>query len=182
MTDERQTATEVTQQKDTEMNELTRKAHRFEACEAQVILVQEAKEEWDGRKGEASIAKKRYDGRLDDLVTMIQERPPAAPLFDKGDDDEGEDDWHKITMEDLDISLNVCATLGDEAGILTVGDMAAFINGHGDFWHKEIAGIGDAARTEIENKMEAFFIKRKQDEPVDGEPAPEPEEPDENDK
>lgn len=102
-------------------------------------------------------------GRL--VVYEIGEIP--ADAVDEGLDDDlpmlkADGPWAAVLLSTLfDPKKAICKAL-KKAGLETVGDFADFQAKKGDFWAKDLAGIGPKARQEIEDVFEKFWLANPQ--------------------
>ena len=93
-------------------------------------------------------------------------------LFD-GDPPSG-DDWRDVPLEQLlgeplpgedkpHIPDGILKKLAENSTpIVTLGDLTDWVNEKGDFWHKDIAGLGKAAADKITAATDAFWTARQE--------------------
>ena len=93
-------------------------------------------------------------GLLEEIANAMV-HPPAMPLYDQ-QTDEG---WQRYDVGELDLSNKINTALVENTPPLnTLGELAEWMRQKGDFWAKDIAGIGDAARKQIEDAFEQFWV------------------------
>ncbi|HNX27447.1 MAG TPA: hypothetical protein PKK48_08590, partial [Phycisphaerae bacterium] len=127
----------------------------------------------------ASDAKKAYDAAMEELqehsieepqFPIMQESEPAkaAEPVTATPADENDDSWREQELAGLvapEISPKVLEKLRDnEPSITTMGELADWQNVKGDFWAKDIKGIGPEAAGEIADATLAFWQRAKKDE------------------
>lgn len=103
-------------------------------------------------------------GRL--VVYEIGEIPADAPDEHLDDDDRGllkaSGPWAEVNLDTLfDPKKSIRKAL-HKAGLDTVGQYADYVADKGDFWAKDLAGVGPKARQEIEDTMEKFWTANPQ--------------------
>lgn len=103
-------------------------------------------------------------GRL--VVYEIGEIP--ADAVDEGlDDDEApmlkaDGPWAKVLLSTLFDPKKAIHKALKKAGLDTVGDFAEYQAKKGDFWAKDLAGIGPKARQDMEDTFEKFWLANPQ--------------------
>ncbi|GEM_PF-244917 len=77
---------------------------------------------------------------------------------------EGDESWRTVRLAILkepEIPAKVLAILQEhEPRIETVGDLADWVKAKGDYWGKDIKGIGPAGQGKIDEALEAFWMRR----------------------
>ena len=68
------------------------------------------------------------------------------------------DDWKRLPLEDAGINGNIGRLLV-EAGHDTLGKLAQLMNVHGQWWPKEVKGIGEGGATEVADRFADFWAK-----------------------
>ena len=149
--------------------------------------VRQAREDWDASRAEAASDKKRYDALVEDLSDLIAQGPSRMPLFgplsvdapaadDTDAPTEPESPWRDMQLVGLTCPALKPATLKalleNSPPLTTMGKLADWQGIKGDFWAKDIPGIGDKGQAEIEDFQMAHI-------PMADEPDPEPAESDE---
>lgn len=109
----------------------------------------------------------REEGAVNGEEPAQAEAPAAAaaenqqPAIPQAPDDS----WRVVKLMDLkgpDIRPSVLKALEDhEPPIRTVGELADWTAIKGQFWGKDIKGVGPAAQVSIECSLEAFWRRRK---------------------
>ena len=113
-------------------------------------------------KAELAAAK----AKLQRLEKQLRDDAKDPPLFDVAtatrEDAPDEDAWKSVRLDDPDhfnLPEGLLAKLAEKE-IETLGDLSAWQEKHGDFWAKEIPGVGQAARQKIDDQMAEFFTAR----------------------
>lgn len=140
--------------------------------------VTECEEEWEAAKKEANEAKKSFDDAVEKLRKIIRWNSEPAPLFDQKAPQAvkkqaeniteaipatptppDDDSWKSVTLEGLGIkSSRVLKALHEHnPPITTFGELSDWQNAKGDFWAKDIKGIGAEGRKEIEDAQFAYW-------------------------
>lgn len=120
----------------------------------------------DETKEAASAAKKRWEAASDEMDDLTARGPnpqrtlnfgdkPLAPTLDVPPPEE----WRTLPIDTLDIATKAIDKLRD-VGIDTLGDFCDWTSNHGEAWHQDIKGIGEAAATKISDAWEAFWASR----------------------
>jgi len=117
--------------------------------------VMDAEAEWSEAKEEAGRRKKLYDAAVARLSARIArvDGPEVLPLIDYAEAQA----WQARDLDTLGLSASKTEKLR-EAGIGTLGELAAYIEaanlkGGGVTWYADIAGMGQAAADEIEERL-----------------------------
>lgn len=100
-------------------------------------------------------------GRL--VIMETGEIPDDAPSEDFDEEKpilKAEGPWADVELSTL-FEGRILKALS-KAGITTVGKLADHTQLHGEWWHKEVPGIGDAARQQIEDTLEKFWAANPQ--------------------
>ena len=154
-----------------EQEKLVEAEHILTRAEKKEAEVSESRVEWEIRKDECKTAKAAYQERLEELRRLIRARKEKHPLFDKagkkvakkdGDQpllaDGANADWKARPLADLLLPERYTLAIGD-AGYTTLGKLSAHMADQGEWWAKEIKGLGEKGRDET---LEAFqdFWKR----------------------
>ncbi len=133
--------------------------------------------EYDSANEVAKAAKKRMEAMqeaLNGVVDSIVAAGTELPLFQNDEPDAH--NWRAVSIQALVLSPKVDACLREnEPPLETVGALSDWMNAKGDFWAKDLNGIGDAARKEIEDALEAFWATQEEagtDEEVAEQDAP----------
>ncbi len=140
----------------------------------------EAAQECQSAKLDHTAKKKTMDetqAHLNAIVAAILQ-PPTMPLFDgEKPADTGDpvmpDDWRDSLVTSLGLPEAVVLALAEnEPALNTLGELTDWQASKGDFWAKDIDGLGDAGRKKIEDALEAFWEKwNEADTADDGEEA-----------
>jgi len=109
-------------------------------------------------KDAATAAKAQWESAVETLQDMCLERDEALPLLDSADSRAEAEAWRDVRLEALDppIKPHVLAKLQD-AGLETVGAIANHAMTKDLL---EIDGIGEAAKSNIEDALAAFWEQR----------------------
>jgi hypothetical protein len=103
-------------------------------------------------------------GELADEVEHTDHVMPAAEKPTAKQPAPADDVWKAVTLASLHtpaISPRVLKVLAEhEPAILTLGDLTAWQAAKGDWWGKDIGGVGPAAQEEIANAAEAYWMRR----------------------
>ncbi len=90
--------------------------------------------------------------------------PKVEGYSDRTGADPDDDSWRAVLLEDLaDPALKpgVLKNLAENnPPIVTIGDLTDWQEHKGDFWHKDIPGLGKAAADNIADATEAFWERR----------------------
>lgn len=142
-------------------------------------------------KEQASEAKKYLDGKIAELRRMIDRGPDRqAKLPLAGDQAEPASEptestvapvpaepepWRSWPIHEIDgLKPGHIKSLA-EAGIETMGQLTDHVAKHGDFWAKEIAGIGPKAAEVISESLDEFWKIKPWEQADDSATAPESE-------
>ena len=106
-----------------------------------------------------------YAPKVEGIVDP-QGQPPAG---------EGDDSWRAVLLESLQepsIPRGVLQILIDQDPLIaTVGDLADWTKSKGDFWAKDLKGIGPAAEGQITAALDAFWERRRKAAPPGSQPG-----------
>lgn len=102
-----------------------------------------------------------YAGNLEKMAAAIEEarkRPLLAAIDKPVEEPEpmGPDDWQALPLSAAGINGKLARQLA-EANIATLGEFAKHTTELGTWWWKEIAGIGEVAAEDLENRMVNFW-------------------------
>ena len=120
-------------------------------------------------KAETKEVKEEYDTLAVQLQRLAVDDDSVGPLFEKGDaptDSNGETmAWREELIEELagydSITPNLIEKL-IEAGIETLGDLADRTREKGDFWARDIKGVGALAAEKIGNAAARHAIDHRE--------------------
>ena len=145
-----------------------------------------AKSEWESANETAKDLKKDMEAaqiRLNRVADDIAHGKVEMPLFkppDTGADGEPAM-WRNMPLVELqppEISVKTLKALDEhEPPIVNLGELSDWQNEKGDFWAKDIHGLGPAGRAEIEEACQGFWLRHKDD--AAAEASDQPSEPDE---
>lgn len=117
-------------------------------------------------KEHAKDCKDIYEAAIATLRRLIRELNAAEkpmPLLDSLDKPENEqpvnEKWRTVCIDALQahgVSESIVGKLRDKA-IETLGDLADFQGKHGEFWAKEIKGLGPAKAAKVTDAQAAFW-------------------------
>lgn len=65
-------------------------------------------------------------------------------------------EWTLVRLDTMPLKPGIIKCL-QKAGITTVGELADFTALHGEWWSKDVPGVGDAARQQVEDTLEKFW-------------------------
>ncbi len=68
------------------------------------------------------------------------------------------DSWRNYLLAHLGCSARVSKAL-ETAGLKTLGELTNFQAKHGDFWIKDIKGLGATGSEELTNRLESFWTE-----------------------
>jgi hypothetical protein len=88
--------------------------------------------------------------------------PETMPLFDgrgPGAEPLPADAWRSLSIaEALGLSAGLAKKL-QAAGIETLGQFSDFVGRHGDFWPKDLKGVGPAAAEDLSDRFTDFWAR-----------------------
>ena len=123
-------------------------------------------------------AKKEYENATLDLRQLIRKGPERLPLFDgvgstqtaakpadatpdapQGGEKFDPEGWRAVSLSDVGLSKKICAALEKHhPSVTTLGEFQQ-LAAKGEWWHRDVKGIGQSAVDEISDCMEAFWKK-----------------------
>ena len=147
---------------------------------AEVVTAQReeetAKEEAKVRKGRHKAARVYLAGVMDDArsgrIHNFADADDEEPTLFEGQTPTGED-WREVPLAELlgenlpgedkpHIPEGILKKLAENAmPIVTLGDLTDWVNEKGDFWHKDIPGLGATAADKITAATDAFWQTRR---------------------
>lgn len=136
------------------------------------VEVVEAKRKYLDAKENATYLNKKYQALSTNLQDLI-ENSPVLPLFDKTkneptpktESETPKENWRDVTLGSLPYLGNKTLQKleAHEPSITTLGQFSDWQAKKGDFWAKDIKGIGKKARKEIEDALETYWIAHPQE-------------------
>lgn len=140
------------------------------------LLIDTCSEEWQILKEDAAGAKKQLDAAHEELRELVEQAERGfGPLFNQKTDEQPQvaassGEWRQVTIALLPNAASG-ATLQRlaEKDILTIGDLADWTKEHGDFWYKDIPGLGKVKADKLSDALEEFWATHPQ--PDDDEPV-----------
>lgn len=126
-------------------------------------------------KSEAlKAAKKRFEARVEALRDLIHRAEQGPDLFDctsgstRAEPTKPDLRWRDLDVEvlaiDHGVGETIVETISEKNGIKTMGDLVDFMLAKGDFWAKDLKGIGPTKAETIADAMTAFNLKHRGDE------------------
>ena len=76
--------------------------------------------------------------------------------MEKGEAEAATDGWKRRPLADLGLRKRVEQALS-EAKVTTIGRLSKLMNEHGEWWHREVEGIGKVAREDIKDRFEVYW-------------------------
>ncbi len=144
------------------LHEIYTMEHEVAVAESAHVVAKEA----------AKAAKDHFDAAVDRLRRMIRDAEKGpGPLFTQPKEEDGEA-WRNQILGELDepeIPPGILSIL-DDNGILSLGALVDFQSAHGDFWVKELKGLGAAKAAKISDAADAYWVRNPRPEP-DEEPV-----------
>lgn len=134
--------------------------HEVESCESDYLHKSES----------AKAAKKRLESAQDALNRFIRRLKEELPLFDRPPAPAEPEAWRDDSIRLLEGLSESIYTTCEEAGLFTIGQLCDWRKDHELI---ELAGIGAAKVTKIEDALETYWSARDLAAPA---PAEEPEE------
>jgi|GEM_PF-1666211 len=147
----------------------------------------DADAEYESLADQAKAAKKRRDECQEDVNRAVERRmagrvtkagwpldAPLAAVADEAPVAEGDSDWKAVELADLTdphIKVGILKVLA-ENGIYTMGQLAEWQAEKGDFWAKDLKGVGKAACDSISDATDAYWTRNPR--PVEDEPLAAP--------
>jgi hypothetical protein len=143
-------------------------------------LAQEMAKECDRLRGLEDRAKenlaqrrKAKESQIEELMNFV--RGAEAPLFDAAAGEDGDDakpakpapakgPWEKVELSQIDGMPKAALRAFNKVTpdpLVTMKDLQEFQAKHGEFWAKDLKGVGPKARQEIEDCLEAFWTAYK---------------------
>ena len=118
-------------------------------------------------KAEAKKVSKLLDAAVERLATLKARGPDRYPLLDRPPEpaeaatagpetDDDDEPWRATPISSLGLTDGAIDALA-EADIQTVGDLTDHVKRHGDFWWRDIAGIGEQCAEKISDAMVKFW-------------------------
>lgn len=101
----------------------------------------EGKEKAKGEKGKGS------DDKIGDKTAAKTDAKPTKPAKDA---------WRKAPLADANITGRLAKKFA-EAKITTLGQLSDLMNEHGDWWPREVAGVGEASAEAVANLFAAYW-------------------------
>jgi len=150
-------------QADAPKNDEERKLNVIAALQREV---DEAESEFEQASDTAKSLKKVFEAKAKKLFEYIRQLNAPMPLFEQ---------WKQTPIAEIGLPDYITSILA-EAGIDTIGKLAAHTESGKEL--TSIPHIGEAKARAIEDALERFWAKRKEDQP----PNPPTEEPEETDE
>jgi hypothetical protein len=173
---------EETSPESDELEEAAELLQRIEAAEAKC---QQARTNADACKEEYKSAKAAYGERVEALRKLCRARSEDLPLLNSSDAgaSDGRDGWKPRPIADLKLSAKLTQKIID-AGHLTIGALSKHIEEQGEWWPKNIKGLGEKGREKVLEAYVAFWADHPEygandNEGIEGEPEVASEEADE---
>lgn len=138
----------------------------------------EAKADWESLKESTAEAKKFHDAAVERLCRKIRDyRPGNAPLFDQAvksppieqavtpfstptEAPALDESWKAVLIEQLEPKLKpgkLKALAENTPPILTIGGLMEWQAKKGDFWAKDIKGLGDGGQEQLVAALDAYW-------------------------
>ncbi|MBN2579129.1 MAG: hypothetical protein JXB10_09075 [Pirellulales bacterium] len=98
------------------------------------------------------------------VASIAHAERPMEKIFDRAEEGDSQGDkktpdtngWRKVRIDSIGLSTRYRKAF-EEAGIKTLGKASDIQQKHGDFWQREISGLGDKGREEYEDRMATFW-------------------------
>lgn len=148
--------------------------HRMTVAQEDTLLqmfsrLDQAKKQEAEAKLRHANCKKATDSLNAEIADYVKEiKSGQMNLFDQGDDtdtlavDADDEAWRQVELSTLNIRPAILEKLSDnEPPILTMGDLADWQQAKGDFWAKDIHGIGPEAESEIADACMDYHVQVK---------------------
>ena len=103
----------------------------------------------------------RVIGHNSAILTSIESADrPMEKIFDESEKKAADNSsgWQELSIHELGLPELIAKKVTD-AGHLTIGKLSKLMNDHGQWWPKEIPGIGEASGEKIENAFANFWKK-----------------------
>lgn len=147
-------------------------AEKLDAVRDALRARNEASENYETLHEQTKVAKKQLEvaqEALDDAVQVLTELPQSLPLFGQIKPDNPDDDWQSKPMMDIRkengrriIADKYLKALNENnPPITTMGELEAWRAKKGDYWAKDIKGLGEKGREQIEAACEAMLEQRQ---------------------
>ncbi len=133
---------------------------------------QQAQQRMADIKDEYKDAKGIYSSAVQELRTLCRARSEKHPLFDSNKPKPEEqpkldgtspqqlplskDAWRETKIDSIDLSARYLKAF-EESGLTTLGKVADLQVKHGDFWQREVKGLGEKGRDEYADRMATFW-------------------------
>ena len=140
--------------------EMSRLMDWKEKCQAVADECRDLLLEVDNAKSSLKEAKDRYDGKILELRRAVSEGPSSPKLFDGVDEltpPAANDAWRYVTLEDAGFPNKIRKSLEEHhPSVTTIGQLAD-LTSQGDWWHKDVKGLGEKAVEQIDELMTEFW-------------------------
>jgi len=142
------------------MNSKDQQLAHFDEVLRQRTAVRLAFADWQHHKDIASAKKKKYEAEQSALDVLLDEDPLQQKLFKPEAAATVADDWRSLDINQLQnhgVTESQCDKLS-AAGIDTLGDLQDWMQKHGQFWTRDIKGIGESKAEAIADAMNAIVM------------------------
>lgn len=142
----------------------------FDIVLEQRKICQEAWSEWQHFAEIAKAKKKKYEAERNQLDVVLDEDPAQKKLFTASEDpaeptDDSApaittDEWSALDVNQLQhhgITESQCEKLS-EHGLQTLGDLQSLMQKEGQWWWKEVKGVGEGKAEKIADAMNAIIM------------------------
>ena len=118
------------------------------------------------QKGETEGRRAKGEGR--DGKETENAPPDVSPLASRPSplDSSGDDSWRAVKLDSLadpEVGPRTLKAMAEhEPPIVTIGDLADWQAAKGDFWAKDIHGVGPGAADKLADALEKFWKRRRE--------------------
>lgn len=154
-------------------NQTDQRLSHFSEVLEQRRIVRAAWEEWSRQKEISAAKKKKWEAEQSQLDVLLDEDPDQQRLFttplavppSEPEPEIVQDNWRDLDvnqLQDHGITESQCEKLS-AAGIDTLGALQDLMQRNGQFWAKDLKGIGEQKAEKIADAMNVIVIASSDD-------------------